>query len=220
MTGLGPAQGAAQRLVQVATSDSAGNATFTFPAAGSGVVITGTLVVPTAPLTAHFVISNGGGTNLGSFDGYNPWGAVQVFPSERLVVTATSLTANTTYQCIWTCFQTDLAHAPVPPTPYGGIMNIANITNLPTPPSSVEFTNKFTLNGSVQQLTASSFPLKFGITLWAAKANAGNVFVGGSNVTTSSAFIEPGVGLTFPIADASEVWVRGTNGDLLSAFGQ
>lgn len=225
MTGFGPAAGVSQRLVEVASSDSSGNATFTFPAAGSGVVVTGTLVVPAAPLSAHFVIDNGGGTQLGSFDGYNPWGAVQVMPSERLTVTATGLAKSTVYQCVWTCYQTDLAHAPVPPTPYGGVTNINTSTinpifiELPPPPGTIAYTNTITIasTGVAQQL--GNFALTFGLTMQALSTNAAKMNIGGSSVSTTSYTLEAGASVTFPIDNPDIIWILGTAGDKLSVWG-
>lgn len=63
-------------------------------------------------------------------------------------------------------------------------------------------------SSSAVQLTTTSTPCKFGIIVKADDSNTGNIYVGGSGVTTSSGFkLQAGQGISFEIDDASKVYV-------------
>jgi len=60
---------------------------------------------------------------------------------------------------------------------------------------------------SAVQLTSSSTPCKFGVVIKADDDNSGNVYIGGSGVTTSNGFrLKAGQGISFEIDDASKVY--------------
>jgi len=81
------------------SSDSNGNATWTFPSPPSGMTWTGTLTCSSAPGGAVFTVSVGA-TNWGTFGGNSVFGPVQLLGqgSDQLVVTASGLTPSTTYE--------------------------------------------------------------------------------------------------------------------------
>jgi len=61
---------------------------------------------------------------------------------------------------------------------------------------------------SAVQLASSSTPCKFGVVIKADDDNSGNVYVGGSGVTTSDGFrLSAGQGITLEIDDASKIYV-------------
>ena len=81
------------------SSDSNGNATWTFPSPPSGMTWTGTLTCSSAPGGAVFTVSVGA-TNWGTFGGNSVFGPVQLLGqgSDQLVVNASGLTPSTTYE--------------------------------------------------------------------------------------------------------------------------
>jgi len=85
-----------------AKSNSSGAATFTFPSPPAAFTWTGTLTCAAAPTTAVFV-ANVGAVSWGDWGGNSVYGPVQVLGqgAQQLVVTATGLTANTTYTLQW-----------------------------------------------------------------------------------------------------------------------
>jgi len=61
---------------------------------------------------------------------------------------------------------------------------------------------------SAVQLTTSATPCKFGVVVKADDDNSGNVYVGGSGVTTSNGFrLGAGQGISLEIDDASKIYV-------------
>lgn len=100
-----------QRLTDAAMADSSGHASFSFPAAPQGYVLTGTLAVPGAPGLASFNLEiNGAAVN--TWRGPNPFGPIETNPPEILGVVATGLTAGVTYTAVWQAQVNPLADAP------------------------------------------------------------------------------------------------------------
>lgn len=83
-----------------AVASGAGTATFTFDSPPSGFVKSGTLQCLAAPTGAVFLATIGA-TQWGDWAGNSVAGPVQATANEQLVVTATGLTAGTTYLMSW-----------------------------------------------------------------------------------------------------------------------
>lgn len=83
-----------------AVASSAGAATFSFQSPPQGLVWTGTLSCPGAPVNAVFLVSIGG-TGWGDWAGNSVAGPVQAYANQQLIVTATGLTPGTSYDLIW-----------------------------------------------------------------------------------------------------------------------
>ena len=103
-TASAPLSPASQILSQTlaATSDASGVASWTFPSPPNGFTWTGTLTCASAPIAAVF-LATVGGVSWGDWGANSVYGPVQVLGagSQQLVVTATNLTANTTYTLQW-----------------------------------------------------------------------------------------------------------------------
>lgn len=207
---------ATQSLTAVAIADTNGKATFTFPQAPTGSVVQGTVSVPTAPLTAS-ISAQVNGLTWGTFNGYNPWGPIQLGKGQTLSLVATGLTANTSYNAIWIVGVFTEDQAPSPPVPYGSITNISSTTNnpvivqFPTPPSNVfNGSENLQMDGSAQQL--ANLPCQVGIAMLADPNNGHAIYVSGSGVSGGSGYLFGGQGLVLPVANANVVWVLGISG--------
>ena len=103
-TASAPLSPASQILSQTlaATSNASGVASWTFPSPPNGFTWTGTLTCASAPIGAVF-LATVGGVSWGDWGANSVYGPVQVLGagSQQLVVTATNLTANTTYTLQW-----------------------------------------------------------------------------------------------------------------------
>lgn len=89
-----------QRLEQQqeATAAADGTATFTFPPVPEGMIWTGTLQVPTAPIVANFSATVAT-TPWGAWSGGLPFGPVQIDGRLALIVRASGLNAGVKYRC-------------------------------------------------------------------------------------------------------------------------
>ena len=209
-----------------ATSDNTGAITFPkFDQAPLGTVLQGTVSIPTAPIAATFsaVVL---GLTIGTFAGFNPWGPIQISQGGTLQVTGTGLTANTKYTAVWVVGQYPEGAAPAPPIPYGSITQINNTTNnpvvvevvqLPAPPAVMTASNIITGTGSAVQF--NTVALTVGLALLADPTNTGRFYIGGSTVSTSSAYLSPGQGVVLPVNNGNIIWTIGTSGDHLSVWG-
>ncbi len=90
----------AQQISAQATSDASGNATFNFPMAPQGYVITGTVSIPTAPILTQIAASLSG-LVIGMWRGSNPWGPIEALSNQILSLSVTNLTPNTFYNAVW-----------------------------------------------------------------------------------------------------------------------
>lgn len=100
-----------QQISAIATTDVNGAATFNFPMAPQGYVMTGTVSIPTAGILAQVsaVLS---GTIIGQWSGSNPWGPIEANPTQTLQLTATSLSPKTAYTAVWMAGTYPVSQAP------------------------------------------------------------------------------------------------------------
>ena len=100
-----------QQISAQATSDANGNATFTFPMAPQGFVVTGTVSIPGAPILT-LVSAFLSGTMIGGWTGSNPWGPIEANPTQTLQLKATSLSPSTAYNAVWMAGTYPVSQAP------------------------------------------------------------------------------------------------------------
>lgn len=81
-------------------ASASGVASFTFAAPPTGLAFTGTLTCGGAPTTAIFVATIGA-TSWGDWAGNSVYGPVQALSNQQLIVTATGLTPNTSFELVW-----------------------------------------------------------------------------------------------------------------------
>lgn len=101
----------AQQIAAQATSSSTGAATFTFPMAPQGYVVSGTVSIPMANILANIQAVKSG-LIVGVWNGNNPWGPVEANPGETLQLNVTGLAASTQYTAVWLAQVVDVANAP------------------------------------------------------------------------------------------------------------
>ncbi len=101
----------AQQIAAQATSSSTGTATFNFPMAPQGSVISGTVSIPTAPILT-LTSATLSGLVIGQWRGNNPWGPVEANPTQILSLSSTGLAPNTMYTAVWMAQTVPVASAP------------------------------------------------------------------------------------------------------------
>src|ERR1700722_5538478 len=87
------------RRFQPGTSDANGDITFTFPATAVNSSWTGTISIPSAPISAQFMATIETNDHL-SWQNTSPGGPLTVNGSEQLVVTGTGMAPNTQYTAV------------------------------------------------------------------------------------------------------------------------
>lgn len=131
---------------------TAGNITITFPEVPTGRVWTGTLSIPKSPSNANWTVSFAGFSF--TFTGVGPFGAIQVWEGEQIVITGTgvglaALTANLFGA------NDDRAHAPA----YYGPLALSGSSNASTGSQTFNFTGSvqsFTVPTGVTQITVDA----------------------------------------------------------------
>ena len=157
--GLGTSRG----LYYYGPSPTVTSATFKFPSPPAGFTWTGTLACPNAPVAANFsaTIAN---VSWGTWGGNSVYGPVQAFGDggQQLVVTATGLTAGSTYEVFW-IGSSDPSHVTAPIWPdvnssalQAQIATISGNVNTITLPGSV--TNSAGIDTIVAAFGFSALP--------------------------------------------------------------
>ncbi len=211
--------GAILPLTAQATSDSSGNISFTFAQVAPGTVQQGTVSIPLAPLAAHWVATVAG-VPVGAFDGYNPWGSIQIPAGQELVITGVGLAKNTGYLASWMAAQYPEGAAPVPPVPYGSITNVANIFNLPTPPATLVYADTLTIAATSTPVAFPPGVFTVGMIILALPPNANDIGITDVGFSPPNVFLlPPGYGIAIPISTPENLTYEGTMGDMLTVLG-